>query len=198
MSELSPISSLTRGQLFERRCLGTNSYNSEIPYLQIRDGIGLVKLTQSLNWKPENPSTHFGKGLLEVIRFILDEMLRVAKSNTKYRLELFNAVDTPLDRHHGVDAFLSLCDIDVGHDFIVTLDLTLNPGKVVGKADFIIDEKDADFLERMAFLDLSLALPELITQGEKESYKKITEIVEFLWLYWHHFNEIYKLRRQSI
>jgi len=53
------------------------------------------------------------------------------------RLRFYTAIDTVLDRFHGVDGFMEF-DLDGGETIVITLDVTTNPNKLDYKADVII------------------------------------------------------------
>jgi len=69
-------------------------------------------------------------------------------------VEFFTAVGTPLDRFHGVDAWL----VFEGH--VVTIDVTLNSDKDVAKAHIVFNPHEMDFddLAALAARELNMKL----------------------------------------
>jgi len=159
---------LTRGQQFEKRCLGVCSKHQKLIFMNFRDAIGLAKSLDP-TWIPTSPPTLFGRSLLSQVGDVLGRMLKVSKSKKRFDLSLYPTVGTPLDFFHGVDAFLALRDLEFNHDFIITLDFSLNVGKIVGKADFVISEDDVDKIENGILIE------------------KVEMIAKQLWVYWHAF-----------
>jgi len=174
----TPVTSveLSKGQIFECRCLGKcTALKDDVPYMNFRDAVSLTKRKQSRAWQPDSPSTDFGRGLLFMVKGVIDHMLSINKSKRQYKLFLYVAIDTPLDRHHGVDAFVELWDCQLRHGFITTLDLSLNPAKV-SKAEFVVYDQDATVAEDV---------------GREGKYREPTElatrIAHQLWAYWFQF-----------
>jgi hypothetical protein len=85
---------------------------------------------------PENPKEFFPHDLLNYLRS--DEELKEVASEAAYRFN--TAIGSHLDRFHGIDALIECKpDPEKNQVFIVTLDVTTNPGKEGGyKADVLI------------------------------------------------------------
>jgi hypothetical protein len=163
-----------------------------MPVVNFRDAVEAIKHTQSPDWNPENPPTLFGKGLLRMVRKLLDSMKIESGSRRKYRLRLYVAIDTPLDGHHGTDAVLALEDIELKHEIIVTIDITRNQGKVYGKANTVLGYNEVLAIEAAANQSFMTI----------QSTRLIAEMVSTLWIYWYNFVEIahgnYNLKTQPL
>jgi hypothetical protein len=172
---------LNSGQAFELRCLGNYSKLSNIPYMIERDAYALAKKKQLQTWRPDNPHTLFGRGILRILRDVINRMLAATGSRRRYGLYLYVAVNTPVDQHYGVDTFVGLRDFDLNHEFIVTFDLSLNRSKIIGKADFVLGESDVNEIEAAA-----------MTQGTVKENAQVVNAAELLWMYWSNFNQLLK------
>jgi hypothetical protein len=119
-------------------------------YVERHKAIALVKKFQPA--PPENPKKDFFRELL----FGVQDKLGVDIRKQPDSIRGYTAVGTPLDRFHGVDAFVTYTDR--GQEYLVTLDATLRPEKLAEghKADLMITdlptpEEDEDgYLEAVA------------------------------------------------
>lgn len=107
-------------------------------YVSYAASLNLAKEHQP--WEdPISPSPAFAKKLREAI---LDAMPRLPQELHK-NLKFYTSVGSPLDRYHGVDAFLEFEVI--GKDPIrITLDITMKPKKDSWKADILFSVGQVD------------------------------------------------------
>lgn len=150
------------GQFFEQSvfkgCVDGNTDN-------IREYMGYK---ESLDWVREhqpkkdykNPET-LDSGQLSQLKSAVSSKL----PNVDEVLKFYTAIGSSLDRFHGVDGFFEL------GDHIVTVDLTLDPDKVIAKADVVILADDenglTDEVIDRASLAISEKFKEKITQDKK-------------------------------
>ncbi len=59
-------------------------------------------------------------------------------------VQFYTAVGTALDVHQGVDGFFEFNGV------VVTIDLTMNPEKVIAKADFVVQKSDLENIPQLA------------------------------------------------
>lgn len=132
------------GQEFELDLVGTvttdKKYQAELRelggdlktgYLPFQQALKLVKKFQP--WDPTNP----GKDFLKELRLEVIERLKLPPGQED-RVKVYTALRSPLDKFHGIDAFVEFKKN--GQTEIATLDISLNPKKQEGyKADLIID-----------------------------------------------------------
>lgn len=118
------------GRLFEATLLGRcGSWDRE--YVPWKDAAQLVRKHQPGRMQPT------ARRLLAEVQRLVGRLAAV---------KFYTAVDSTLDKRHSVDAFLEIpaCGL------MVTLDVTLNPHKVSGKADLILHEEDFENLPALA------------------------------------------------
>ncbi len=125
--ENNHIVNIQEGKFFEtsvfHKCTGEDSDYKSMNY------------NDSLEWvKNHQPEKNFNKPeTLDSIQLSQLKSAIVSKlSDVDEVLRFYTAIGSPLDFLHGVDGFFEL------GEHIVTVDLTLNPNKVEGKADVII------------------------------------------------------------
>ena len=94
-------------------------YGKNIPLGEV---MNLVKKYQPNGWDPINSSKPFLKDL----KLEIGDLLNLPENDLD-KIKTFTAVDSLLDTHFGVDAFLTL-EKDK-KEFFVTYDLTANPNK---------------------------------------------------------------------
>ncbi len=103
-------------------------------YVEYGPAIRLVR--EFTEQDPTNPEKEF----LNDLRLEIADQLELEEDEIGGLLA-FSAVGTPIDRWHGVDAFIEL---DIGDDrrgpIVITLDATLNSKKDEYKADVIIGD----------------------------------------------------------
>lgn len=104
------------------RC--TETLTCHLPY---RTAMARVRMNQPQGWNVSDPSS---KCMNNLHTFIAETLELTDYSE----LQLFTAVGSPLDFFHGIDAFFEF------QGKIVTIDVTKNPKKFEGKADFILQE----------------------------------------------------------
>ncbi len=100
-------------------------------YVSFRDSLKLAKEHQP--WEnPTKPSPLFASKLRGAVLAAMPLLPQSLHENLKF----FTSVGSPLDRYHGIDAFL---EFEVmGKDPIrVTLDITMRPGKDIWKTDIL-------------------------------------------------------------
>lgn len=104
-------------------------------YIRFKKALELTKKFQSSD--PTNPSKPFGRDL----RIALQDILKLENEEEMDMVKFYTAVGTPLDKIHGVDAFI---EIDGGKEgtFRTTFDLTTNPHKKAYKSDMVISEEN--------------------------------------------------------
>ena len=114
------------GRLFEADVLPqcTDTKRCYLPY-----GVALarVRMNQPAGWDPKDPATKYMNNL----HVLVAEALELEDYGD---LKLLTAVGSPLDFFHGVDSLFEF------QGQIVTIDVTKNPKKLGGKADFILQE----------------------------------------------------------
>ncbi len=99
-------------------------------YMKRREAINFVKSHQR-GKDPHNPTRFFPRNLVEGIRE--DEGFGISAGD---EVSFYTAVNSPLDRYHGVDAFF---EFKIGgKEVMVTIDVTTNPNKDNYKADVIL------------------------------------------------------------
>lgn len=116
-------------------------------YMTPGDAMGLIrKFTKG---DPTNPSQPFAREL----RLAVIEQLGLEDEQDMDRVRFFSAVGTPLDVFHGIDGWIEFVP-DQGPPRIVTLDVTLDPGKEEHKADIIVQEVPDPSEDEKRFLAL--------------------------------------------
>jgi hypothetical protein len=114
------------GRLLEAEVLPqcTDTLTCHLPY---KVAMARVRMNQPAGWNPKDPASKCMNNFHTLVAEALE--------TTDYsELKLFSAVGSPLDFFHGVDAFFEF------QGRIVTIDVTKNPHKLEGKADFILQE----------------------------------------------------------
>ena len=109
-----------------------------LPYDQ---AMRILKLIQPYE-DPSNPDSQFSKDLMNMIA----EKLGLKEEN-RDKIKIYTAVGSPLDHKHGIDAFITFDDDDLG-EIIVTLDLTKNSNKDYTKADVLLDIPEAFLISK--------------------------------------------------
>lgn len=139
------------GKLIESELLGETKKEIAV-FDQLHETDSYMKRRQSIEFAkthqrgdPFNPKRFFPKSLRDGIK--QDESLNITSED---QLAFYTAVNSPLDRYHGVDAFFEY-KTD-GKYITVTLDVTTNPNKDSYKADVILaipseglDPSDPDY-----------------------------------------------------
>ncbi|OGL64978.1 hypothetical protein A3B21_03890 [Candidatus Uhrbacteria bacterium RIFCSPLOWO2_01_FULL_47_24] len=102
-------------------------------YVDFKDSVELAKRFQSSD--PTNPNKDF----LRELRLAIVDQLNLAP-DTSDSVKVYTAVNTPLDKFHGVDGFATYQSS--GGEILITMDVTANPEKVMrgAKAQVIIGE----------------------------------------------------------
>lgn len=143
------------GKLIEQELLGSvkkeklefgRLHEIEAEYLGYRPSLDYVKSHQ--RGDPFNPKRFFPKSLLEGLR-----TSSFFDSLNIEQIAFYTAVDSVLDKFHGVDAFFEY-KIKEGGTLRVTIDVTTNPNKDKHRADVILaipkeglDPSDHDYQE---------------------------------------------------
>ncbi|MDO8592846.1 MAG: hypothetical protein Q7R92_03720 [bacterium] len=106
------------GHLIERELFGgaKPEKNAELKdrYVKYRDAVNIAKERQPIHETEFSISLRSKIG--EIMEFGID------------KIKIFTAIGTPLDKYHGVDAFVET-DLSQGRKVVVTLDVTQNPNK---------------------------------------------------------------------
>jgi hypothetical protein len=122
---------------------GDPKYKAELAKIITDRNSGYAPRSQSIELvkkfqpgQPTNPKKDFFRELLIAVQ---DE-LGVDLNKEPDSVKAYTAVNTPLDRFHGIDAFVTYTD--KGREHMVTLDASLRPEKIEEgwKADMIISE----------------------------------------------------------
>lgn len=136
---MSKFESAYTGRLMEEEALGSPDRekidvlnNPERTYLTYRQAMEAVKKMQPFD--PSDPDPPFANDLHTTVA----ERLGLADYS---QLGFFTALGSHLDFFHGVDAFFELRP-EKGRKIEVTLDITKNPLKDVGRADVLISMPD--------------------------------------------------------
>jgi len=143
--ERTPLRKLIRnGAHFEEYFFGTTKIaSSEPPHaprnMAIRE---IIKRNQGRKRILQEAST--SSHILRLVRDNFPERVRC-------KIQLFNAIGTTLDYHHGIDGFFEL------KRGIATFDLTLRSDKDILKANLFITPEDLDSMENMEQLASSIA-----------------------------------------
>lgn len=130
---------LKKGKEFELSLLGNEINDGLCKYDSFKNCICRIKDKQ--RWDVSCPvSNRFANDIhaLVAIALGLDDWSK---------LEIYNALGSALDYYHGVDFFFVIGNKRV------TIDLTTNPEKIHGKADFILQEivvDNEEFLKEFA------------------------------------------------
>lgn len=121
------------GRLFEATLLGSvgNRALCDGSYKPWRECMGLVQGCQPRQMRPT------AARLLTEVRRLVGRLTAV---------DFYTAVGSTLDLRHSVDGFFHIpaCGL------VVTIDVTLNPNKVYGKADLILHDEDFENLPALA------------------------------------------------
>lgn len=107
-------------------------------YMTMRDAMDIIR--RHYPEDPTNPAKDFAREL----RIAIIEALNLSDEEAD-NLKFYNAINTPLDIFHGTDAWIEYADPQTHRRSQVTLDATLNTGKIAEghKADVIITEVES-------------------------------------------------------
>lgn len=114
------------GHLFEEEVLGRCRVSFH-GYMSWKEAASEVRDNQPISQRP-----------------LAGRLEKEVASRLGRQCRLYTAVRSALDVFHGVDAFFEF------HGQVVTIDLTMNPDKICGKADLIIQEDDLENLPALA------------------------------------------------
>lgn len=130
---------------------------------EIQPGASEINVQGQPEHGPENPKA----GFLNDLRIgLLDELGADPEDPTAPKVEVYNALKSPLDTFHGIDGFMVVND--KGEDIVITMDASLNKNKLEEgyKADIIIGEIPSAELEEEQYLskveELSEKLKKLV------------------------------------
>jgi hypothetical protein len=144
------------GNIFEWQFIGevdvkSPEYQKALKKLQEESGkekkkgyIGFEQAAEfAKKFQPFDP-THPNKPFARDVRIGLLDLMMGKKWITESeedqdRVKFYTAVGTPLDKFHGIDAFMEYKDPN-GKKYRVTFDLTLNPKKPEAKSDIVVSE----------------------------------------------------------
>ena len=96
-------------------------------YVPFNRSMMVVKAHQP--WDPSDPEPRFASDLHASVALALN-------LDDWSELRFYTAVGSPLDFFHGIDCFFEF------RGLIVTIDLTVDPKKLVGKADLVLNVSD--------------------------------------------------------
>jgi hypothetical protein len=129
MSEMSEA-----GHVFEKDVTGISSKGKKIRVSKKKcdffRALQMAMDNQPIGWNPNSPNTEIAEALFGQVAFRLWP--------NKEELQLFVAIDSPLDKIYGVDLFFKF------RDTIVTVDLTVSQHKKKRKqkADIVLTKRD--------------------------------------------------------
>ena len=132
--------------LFDRVNTADPRYKAELSRVMTDRDSGYVPRQQALElvkrFQPSSPTNPKKDFFRELLIGVQDELGIDIKKNPD-NVRGFTAVGTPLDKFHGVDAFISY--VDQNREYVVTLDATLRPDKLQDgyKADLMISDLPA-------------------------------------------------------
>ena len=98
-------------------------------------GRAIELIRQYTKEDPTNPNKPFAKEL----RLAVIDQLGLEDDEDLDRVRFYSAVGTPLDVFHGVDGWIEFV-LEKGVSRMVTLDVTMDPGKLEHKADVIVQQ----------------------------------------------------------
>lgn len=114
------------GPLFEKAIRPSTNPRLEY-FVSFRDGLNIV--FEGTEQDPENPSAEFANDLRLELQDLISEA-GLEDSDGMPEIRIWNSVDTPIDKVHGVDAIVEYVHPDFKKPIQVTLDVTLRPDKV--------------------------------------------------------------------
>lgn len=139
--------SISSGRRFELKIFGetislTRQEAGQVPQLSFADSLAQAEANaaeklRAGTWNPGSPATITGFELQQAVQ----KALRALHLTPSLRVELVNALGTPIDIHWGVDGYFKLANTEI----IVTVDLTANYEKVRSgqvKADLFLTPAD--------------------------------------------------------
>lgn len=134
------------GGLMERELFGEFEPKQEKPpkYLDFNNAITIVIDNQPGD--PTDPQADFARDLHYAMVQKLDPIEEDCSN-----LRFYTAVGSQLDWHHGVDGFFIYTDKNTGFQYLITIDLTMDPSKSLPgkKAEYLLyvneDQLDVKF-----------------------------------------------------
>ena len=120
-----------------------------IDHPEIQPGASIKDAQGQSEHSPENPKSEF----LNDLRIgVLDALGADPDDPAALRVEMFNALKSPLDAFHGIDGFLVVHDKE--KDVVITMDASLNQDKLATgyKADIIIGDVPSAVFEGDKYL----------------------------------------------
>lgn len=93
-------------------------------------------------YDPTNPGRkfHFARDIrISLLDLMINKGLINESEEDQDRVKFYTAVNTPLDKFHGIDAFIEFEDKN-GKKYTITFDLTLNSQKQAYKSDIVVSE----------------------------------------------------------
>lgn len=156
------------GKIIESESVGKNwaliEHEKDIEYLSYEEAMDNVRRFQSETnhpYRPEKPSAK----RFPLVRGWHDKVgteLGLSEDDMENgKLKFFTAIDSILDKKHGIDGFMEL-ELTDGQTIQVTLDITTNPQKVSYKAEVMIEIPEDGY-----------------DYDDSEDQKKMRELIEF-------------------
>lgn len=105
-------------------------------YVNFKKAVELTKQFQP--YDPLNPDKPFARD----VRIALQDYLGLITEKEMDKVKFYTASKTPLDKFHGIDAFIEYAENPKIKPWQVTFDLTMNPHKKAYKADIVINGQD--------------------------------------------------------
>ncbi len=122
------------GRLFEEEFFGICSGYS-IGYMSYRRAMDAAKRSQPVGWDPKDPPTETANNFHARVCLALEKITGLEEWS---EVELWSAIGSALDRFHGIDGWFQF------RGRVVTIDLTLDPQKESGRADFVLHPEDLE------------------------------------------------------
>ena len=105
-------------------------------YIRFKKAVELAKKFQP--YDPANPDKPFARD----IRIALQELLKLTSDEEMDRVKFYTASGTPLDKFHGVDAFIEYEESPQKDPYRATFDFTINPQKQAYKSGIVVIGED--------------------------------------------------------
>ena len=99
---------------------------------------GYIRFKKFQPYDPTNPDKPFARD----IRIALQELLKLTSDEEMDKVKFYTASGTPLDKFHGVDAFIEYEENPQEDPYRATFDFTMNPQKQAYKGDIVVIGKD--------------------------------------------------------
>lgn len=136
-------------------------------YLPYRKAMDVTKRFQPGD--PANPK----KDYFRELRIAVQEKLGVDVDKEPESVRAYTAVGTPLDKYHGVDAFMTFTED--GREYTVTMDATLRKDKLDDgyKADVMVTDVPSPEDDEDAYLEAIDAIAEKIAERFRDQQRPV-------------------------